>query len=81
MPASYDVPAAGNSTCVYPTPVDVHHNSLMGFSHGTASMALYYNQSRRRNPQYSPSTISTMIDVLVRKPPTVLIPGYSTFCP
>ena len=34
---------------------------------------------RRLNIQYNPSTISTMIDVLVTKPPTVSMPGYFTF--
>ena len=34
-----------------------------------------YSQSRRLNIQYSPSTSSTMSDVLVTKPPTVSMPG------
>jgi hypothetical protein len=39
------------------------------------SLGEFYNQSRRLNIQYNPSTSSTMIDVLVTKPPTVLMPG------
>ncbi len=81
MPASYDASGGWELNPCLPYPRRSASHSLVGFSHGTASMALYYNQSRRRNIQYSEITISTMIDVLVTKPPTVLIPGYSTFCP
>ncbi len=81
MPASYDASGGWELNLCLSYPVDGHHRSLVGFSHGTASVALFHNQSRRRNIQYSVITITTMIDVLVTKPPTVLIPGYSTFCP
>ena len=81
MPASYDASGGWELNRVYPTRRWASPQLGGLFLMEPPLMALFYNQSRRRNIQYSAIMTSTMIDVLVTKPPTVLIPGYSTFCP
>lgn len=74
MPATYDVPGGWElNRFPYPTPVDANDRYSTPFSYRTASVALFHNQSRCRNIQHNPMTISAMIDVLVTKPPTVLM--------